>query len=62
MLYWYYHLILECYSIQMTHHIHVHPALGMELGSYDAGFKLMMINYIEKTNNCLLCRSKHTKV
>jgi len=46
----------------MTHHTHVPPALGMELGSYDAGFKLMVVNYINKTNNCKRCRSKHTKV
>jgi hypothetical protein len=45
----------------MTHHIHVPPALGMGLGSYDAGFKLMVINYIDKTNNCKH-GSKHTKV
>jgi len=46
----------------MTHHIHVQPPLGMELGSYDTGFKLRVINCIDKTNHCKCCRSKHTKV
>jgi hypothetical protein len=40
----------------MTLHIHVHPELGMELGSYDARFKVMVINYTDKTNSCSAVR------
>jgi hypothetical protein len=39
----------------MTHHVHVHPELGMELGSYDAGFKVMVVNSTDK-NSCSAAR------
>jgi hypothetical protein len=40
----------------MTHHIHVQPELGMELGSYVAGFKVRVIKYTDKTNSCSAAR------